>query len=71
MAIDRKKLIAGSKVHYLQFFFSPDSRKCSPIVQPPACVFGDGEKDWELTFVEQFIGSVPNLSAMQKIVDLL
>ncbi|KAK8604131.1 hypothetical protein V6N13_096591 [Hibiscus sabdariffa] len=68
--IDWKKVFMGTEDHSLRFF-SPGDREGSLLVQPPKQVFEDGDLDWRLALVGQFIGSALNFGAMQKVVDML
>ncbi|KAK8624200.1 hypothetical protein V6N13_065553 [Hibiscus sabdariffa] len=68
--IDSKKIFTGIKDTSLRFF-SPGDREGSLLVQPPKQVFEDGDLEWRLSLVGQYIGSAPNFGAMEKDVDML
>ncbi|XP_039036061.1 uncharacterized protein At4g02000-like [Hibiscus syriacus] len=66
--MDWRKLFQCSSNHQLQYF-PPNERNGTLLVHPLPEVFEGGISEWKYSLVGQFLGSAPNFSSLQRIID--
>ncbi|KAK8700198.1 hypothetical protein V6N13_018601 [Hibiscus sabdariffa] len=68
--VDWKKLFEGAEEHTLDYF-PPARVEGTVAIAPPSSVFDDGIADWKYALVGQFVGSAPNFSSLQIIIQII